>query len=47
MRKEKDILDNKKFWPTVKPLVSKKLKSREKTISAEKEELVSSETDVA
>ena len=27
---EKDIIDNKKFWQTVKPFLSEKLKSREK-----------------
>ena len=27
---EKDITDNKKFWQTIKPFPSEKLKSREK-----------------
>ena len=44
---EKDIIDNKKFWHTVKPFLSQKLKSREKITLVEKEELVSSESDVA
>ena len=44
---EKDIIDNKKFWQTVKPFLSEKLKSREKTTLVEKEELVSSESNVA
>ena len=44
---EKDIIDNKKFWQTVKPFLSEKLKSREKITLVEKEELVSSESDVA
>ena len=44
---EKDIIDNKKFWQTVKPFFSEKLKSREKITLVEKEELVSSESDVA
>ena len=44
---EKDIIDNKKFWQTVKPFLSEKLKSREKITLVEKEELVSSEYDVA
>ena len=41
-----DIIDNKKFYQTVKPFLSGKLKSREKITLAEKEELVSSEYDV-
>ena len=44
---EKDIIDNKNFWQTVKPFLSEKLKSREKITLVEKEELVSSESDVA
>ena len=44
---EKDITDNKKFWQTVKPFLSEKLKSREKITLVEKEELVSSQSDVA
>ena len=44
---EKDIINNKKFWQTVKPFLSEKLKSREKITLVEKEELVSSEYDVA
>ena len=44
---EEDITDNKKFWQTVKPFLSEKLKSREKITLVEKEELVSSESDVA
>ena len=44
---EKDIIDNKKFRQTVKPFLSEKLKSREKITLVEKEELVSSESDVA
>ena len=44
---EKDIIDTKKFWQTVKPFLSEKLKSREKITLVEKEELVSSESDVA
>ena len=44
---EKDIIDNKKFWQTVKSFLSEKLKSREKITLVEKEELVSSESDVA
>ena len=44
---EKDIIDNKKFWQTVRPFLSEKLKSREKITLVEKEELVSSESDVA
>ena len=44
---EKDIIDNKTFWQTVKPFLSKKLKSREKINLVEQEELVSSEYDVA
>ena len=41
-----DIIDNKKFYQTVKPFLSGKLKSREKITLVEKEELVSSEYDV-
>ena len=44
---EKDIVDNRKFWQIVKPFLSEKLKSREKITLVEKEELVSSESDVA
>ena len=44
---EKDIIDNKKFCQTVKTFLSEKLKSREKITLVEKEELVSSESDVA
>ena len=42
-----DIIDNKKFWQTVKPFLSEKLKPREKIILVKKEDLVSSEYDVA
>ena len=42
---EKDIIDNKKFWQTVKPFFSGKLKSREKITLVGKEELVSIESD--
>ena len=42
-----DVIDNKKFWQTVNPLLSEKLKPREKTTLVEKEELLSSESDVA
>ena len=44
---EKDIIDNKKFCQTVKLFLPEKLKSREKITLVEKEELVSSESDVA
>ena len=44
---EKVIIDNKKFWQTVKPFLSEKLKSRVKITLVEKEELISSESDVA
>ena len=44
---EKNIIVNKKFWQTVKPFRSEKIKSREKITLVEKEELVSSESDVA
>ena len=44
---EKDIIDNKKFWQTVKPFFSEKLKSKGKINLVEKEELVSSEYDIA
>ena len=42
---EKDTIDNKKFWQTVKPFFSGKLKSREKITLVGKEELVSIESD--
>ena len=42
-----DVIDNKKFWQTVNPLLSEKLKPREKITLVEKEELLSSESDVA
>ena len=44
---EKDIIDNKMFWKTVKPFLSEKLKSSEIITLVVKEELVSSESDVA
>ena len=44
---EKDIIDNRKFWQIVKPFLSEKLKSRENITLVGKEELVSSESDVA
>ena len=44
---EKDITDNRKFWQTVEPFLSEKLKPSEKITLVEKEELVSREYDVA
>ena len=44
---EKNITHNKRFWQTVKPFRLEKIKSREKITLVEKEELVSSESDVA
>ena len=44
---EKDITDNRKFWHTVKPFLSDKVKSRETTTLVNKENIESNENDVA
>ena len=44
---EKDITDNKKFWQTIKPFLSEKIKSREKITLIENENLVSDDAAVA
>ena len=44
---EKDITDNKKFWQTVKPLLSEKTKSSEKITLIENKNLVSDNAEVA
>ena len=40
---EKDILDNKYFWKTIKPSLSDKFMARDKTNLSEKGELVKTE----
>ena len=40
---EKDILDNKFFWKTIKPSLSDKFMARDKTNLSEKGELVKTE----
>ena len=44
---EKDITDNSKFWHTVKPFLSDKIKSRENIILVNNEEITSDEMEVA
>ena len=41
---EKDIADNKKFWQTIKPLFSDKVKSKEKNTSVQGE-IISTEDE--
>ena len=42
---EKNVTDNKKFWKTVKPLLSDKSVSREKINLAENEKILASESE--
>ena len=44
---EKDITDNRKFWYTVKPFLSGKIKSRESIILVNTERITSDEVEVA
>ena len=44
---EKDITDNRKFWHTVKPFLSDKVKSREAIILVDNENIKSNENRVA
>ena len=44
---KKDITDNRKFWYTVKPLHSNKIKSRENIILVKNERITSDEVEVA
>ena len=44
---EKDISDNRKFWQTVKPFISDKIKSKESIILVNDNNIVSNELDVA
>ena len=44
---EKDITDNRKFWYTVKPILSDKFKSRENIILVSNEKITSDEVEVA
>ena len=44
---EKDITDNKKFWKTVKPLLSDKSKSSDKIRHSENGELLNNESETA
>ena len=37
---EKDVADNKKFWMTVRPLLSDKVKSHEKVILVENDKII-------
>ena len=43
----KDINDNKKFWATVKPLFSNKIKSAENIYQDESGEIIRNEKEVA
>ena len=43
---EKDITDNRKFWHTVKPFLSDKVKSREATILVDNENIKSNENEM-
>ena len=44
---EKNIIDNRKFWQTVKPFLSEKNKPSGKIILLRHEEIVSDEVEVA
>ena len=44
---EKNVTDNKKFWKTVKPLLSNKSVSREKINLTENEKMLASEYETA
>ena len=44
---EKNVIDNKKFWKTVKPLLSEKSVSREKINLIENEKMLTSEAETA
>ena len=44
---EKDITDNRKFWHTVKPFLSDKVKSREAIILVDNENIKSNENEMA
>ena len=44
---EKDILDNKHFWKTIKPSLSDKVMTRDRTNLSEKGELVKTELETA
>ena len=44
---EKDISDNRKFWQTVKPFISDKIKSKESIILGNNNNIESNEFDVA
>ena len=44
---EKNVIDNKKFWKTVKPLFSDKSVSREKINLTENEKMLTSESETA
>ena len=44
---EKNIIDNRKFWQTVKPFLSEKNKPRRKITLLRNEEIVSDEVEVA
>ena len=44
---EKNVLDNKKFWKTVKPFLSDKCPLNEKIITVENDEIISNDKEVA
>ena len=44
---EKDVADNKRFWRTVKPLLSDKVKSSEKITLVEGEEIINEDEENA
>ena len=41
-----DVCDNIKFWSTVKPLLSDKVKNSEKVVLIENDEILSKDTEV-
>ena len=44
---EKKVTDNKTFWKTLKPVLSKKIVSREKVTLIEEDEIVESDITTA
>ena len=44
---EKKVTDNKTFWKTLKPVLSKKIVSREKVTLIEEDEMVESDITTA
>ena len=44
---EKNVADNRKFWKTIKPLLSGKVKSQEKVISVENDKIITHDIKIA